>query len=104
MRAIPRSASVQLPLPAHPSPLRMAGFQALTSGRFSAPADKLGVPAPATVIQTMLMKDGYFVGHKLRYDGGYAICLAGGNIIEFYDEQGTLLTTAALEAETVAAA
>ena len=31
---------------------------------------KLGVPAPATVIQTMLMKDGYFVGHKLRYDGG----------------------------------
>ena len=65
---------------------------------------KLGVPAPATVIQTMLMKDGYFVGHKLRYDGGYAICLAGGNIIEFYDEQGTLLTTVALEAETGAAA
>ena len=64
---------------------------------------KLGVSVPATAIQSMLMKDGYFVGHKLRYDGGYAIYLAGSNIIEFYDEGGTLLTMAALDAETAAA-
>jgi hypothetical protein len=42
---------------------------------------KLGFPAPATIIQTMLMKDGYFAGYKFRYDGGYAIYLAGGGII-----------------------
>lgn len=58
---------------------------------------KLGFPAPVTAIQTMLMKDGYFIGHKLRYDGGHAIYLAGGNTIEFYDEQGELLTTVPLE-------
>jgi hypothetical protein len=65
---------------------------------------KLGLPVPANVIQTMLMKDGYFVGHKFRYDGGYAVYVAGGNTIEFYDEQGALLITAALDAETGAAA
>jgi hypothetical protein len=65
---------------------------------------RLGLPVPANVIQTMLMKDGYFVGHKFRYDGGYAIYLAGSNAIEFYDEQGMLLTTGAVEAETGAAA
>ena len=53
---------------------------------------ELGLPAPTNFIQTILMKDGYFVGHKLRYDGGYAILRAGGTI-EFYDEQGRLLKT-----------
>ena len=52
---------------------------------------ELGLPAPTNFIQTMLMKDGYFVGHKLRYDGGYAILRAG--TIEFYDGQGRLLKT-----------
>ena len=32
---------------------------------------ELGLPAPSNMIQTMLMKDRYFVGHKFRYDGGY---------------------------------
>jgi hypothetical protein len=50
---------------------------------------ELGLPAPANFIQTVLMKDGYFVGHKLRYDGGYAIMRAGG--VEIFDEEGKLL-------------
>ena len=70
----------------------------------SATLAKLGLPAPGTVIQTMLMKDGYFAGHKFRYDGGYAVHLAGGNIIEFYDEQAAMLTTVTLDAKTGAAA
>ena len=65
---------------------------------------RLGLPAPVTVIQTVLMKDGYFVGHKLRYDGGCAIYSAGGSTIEFYDERGELLTTVPLEAATGVAA
>ena len=27
-------------------------------------------PSPTNVIPTMLMHDGFFVGHKFRYDGG----------------------------------
>jgi hypothetical protein len=53
----------------------------------------LGLPAPTNIIQTMLMKDGYFVGWKLRYDGGHAIRLVVGNTMEFYDGEGTLLKT-----------
>ena len=58
---------------------------------------ELGLPAPTNIIQTMLMHDGYFVGWKFRYDGGYGVLHAGGNTIEVYDEQGTLLKTVALE-------
>jgi hypothetical protein len=65
---------------------------------------ELGLPAPANIIQTMLMKDGYFVGHKLRYDGGHAIWRAGGDTIELYDEQGKLLKTVGIETGRGAAA
>jgi len=64
---------------------------------------ELGLPAPANIIQTILMHDGYFVGHKLRYDGGCAILWAASDAIEFYDEQGTLLKTVALGPERAAA-
>jgi hypothetical protein len=59
---------------------------------------ELGLPAPTNFIQTMLMHDGYFVGWKLCYDGGYAILHKGGNAIEFYDGQGDLMNTAVVEA------
>jgi hypothetical protein len=65
---------------------------------------ELGLPTPTNIIQTMLLKDGYFVGHKLRYDGGHAILLAGGSSIEFYDGEGKLLKTVVLESENGAAA
>ena len=72
--------------------------------RVSATLAKFGLPAPTNVIQTMLMHDGYFVGHKLRYDGGCAIFWAASDAIEFYDEQGKLLRTVGLEAGRGAAA
>ena len=58
---------------------------------------ELGLPAPTNFIQTMLMRDVYFVGWKFRYDGGHAIWLAGSNTLAFYDEQEKLLKTVALE-------
>lgn len=65
---------------------------------------ELGLPAPTNIIQTMLMRDSYFVGHKLRYDGGHAILRADGRTMEFYDEKGKPLKTVILEAGKGAAA
>ena len=64
----------------------------------AATLSELGLPAPTNLIQTMLMHDGYFVGWKFRYDGGYAILRAAADTIEFYDEQGTPLKTVAQQA------
>ena len=72
--------------------------------RVSAILGELGLPAPTNFIQTMLMHDGYFVGWKFRYDGGYAVLHKGGNAIEFYDEKGTLLKAVGAEDERGAAA
>jgi hypothetical protein len=63
----------------------------------AATLSELGLPAPTNSIPTMLMKDGYFAGHKLRYDGGCAILWAANDVIEFYDEQGKLLKTVGIE-------
>ena len=46
---------------------------------------------------TALIKKGYFVGQKYHFDGGYAIWLAGKNVIEVYDDAGKLLKTVSLE-------
>ena len=58
---------------------------------------ELGLPVPTNIIQTMLLCDGYFVGWKLRYDSGYSVVQAGGNTIDIFDEQGTLLKTVGLK-------
>ncbi|MEN6367763.1 MAG: hypothetical protein ABFC88_13205 [Thermoguttaceae bacterium] len=64
----------------------------------------LGQPAPDYILQTLLLKDGHFIGHKYRYDGGYAILPADSNTIEFFDQNRELLTTATTEASNEAAA
>ena len=65
---------------------------------------RLGRPAPADIVQTLLMKDRCFVGHKFWHEGGYAILPAGGNSLEFYDDQGTLLETVVIDVDQGAAA
>ena len=70
----------------------------------AATLSELGLPAPTNVIETLLLKDGYFVGQKFIYDGGYAVVLADGSTIEFFDEQGTRLKTVALKTENGVAA
>ncbi|MEN6602125.1 MAG: hypothetical protein ABFD86_06885 [Bryobacteraceae bacterium] len=65
---------------------------------------ELGLPAPDDIIQTILMKDRYFVGWKFRFDGGYVILRASDSTIEFYDEQRKLLKKVTSETETGAAA
>jgi hypothetical protein len=72
----------------------------LVAAAHSGPA----VAAAAEIIPTLLMLDGRFAGRKFRYDGGYAIQRAGGKTIDFYDEQGKLLKTAAVDDDRGAAA
>ena len=77
------------------------GISASIHDLVTATLTELGLPAPSNMIQTMLMKDRYFVGHKFRYDGGYSVWREGSNTIEFYDEDGNLLKTVILETESV---
>jgi hypothetical protein len=51
----------------------------------------------------MLIRDCHFAGFKFRYDGGYDILLAGGNTLDFYDDQDNLIKTAAVEEKKGAA-
>jgi hypothetical protein len=48
-------------------------------------------------MRTLLIQNGYFIGIKFLFDGGYAVQLVGKNGIEVYDDEGTLLKTVALE-------
>jgi hypothetical protein len=52
--------------------------------------------APAAFVRTVLTWDGYFVGEKYRFDGGYAAWIAATNVIEVYDDAGKLLKTVAI--------
>jgi len=47
--------------------------------------------------RTILIQKGYFIGHKYRFDGGYAVWLIEKNAIEVYDDEGKLLKTVSLE-------
>ena len=59
-------------------------------------AYELGVPVPITITESLVVKDGCFIGHKFRFDGGYAIWGEGWNSVEFYDDAGKLLKMAAV--------
>jgi hypothetical protein len=65
---------------------------------------ELGMPPPCDIVESTLMRDGYFVGHKLRYNGGHAIWMAGADTVDVYDEHDNLLKTVALATEAGAAA
>jgi hypothetical protein len=49
-----------------------------------------------SLIRTILLRDGFFVGHKYRFDSGYAVWVAETNVIEVYDDEGKLLKTVPL--------
>ena len=57
---------------------------------------EMGIGKDATA-RTVLIHDGYFVGYKFRFDGGYVVWLAKENVIEVYDDVGTLLKTVGVE-------
>jgi hypothetical protein len=61
---------------------------------------ELGATDPASVIRTLLLKDRYFAGQKFRCEGLQAVLLTGEDEIRFYDENGTLLKTMGVEAQS----
>ena len=60
--------------------------------------------ATDSLVHTILLRGGYFVGHKFRFDGGYAVWLAEKNLAEFYDDGGKLLKTVTFESDEKEAA
>jgi hypothetical protein len=53
---------------------------------------EMGIPT-ASLIHTILLREKFFVGHKFRFDGGYAIWWAEKNVIDVHDDSGKLLKT-----------
>jgi hypothetical protein len=47
-------------------------------------------------MHTILIDKGYFVGHKYRIEGGYALRKVGTSVIEIYDDGDKLLSTVSL--------
>lgn len=84
------------------APRRQDGF--IGSGFSGSNSDRAWNARPANLIQTMLMRDRFFVGWKFRYDGGHAILRADGNTMEFYAEDGKLLRSVTVETKKEAAA
>lgn len=57
-----------------------------------------------SLVRTVLMRDNRFVGRKYYYTGGYAICMADSDVVEFYDDDGKLLRTVQAPKQTGLAA
>jgi hypothetical protein len=53
---------------------------------------EMSIPT-TSLVHTILLRDLYFIGHKFRFDGGYAIWLAETNTVEVYDDGKKLLKT-----------
>jgi len=58
---------------------------------------ELGATDPASTTRTILLKDCFLVGQRFRCEGFQAVWMAGGSVVEFYDEAGELLKTVSLE-------
>ncbi len=57
-----------------------------------------------SLVRSVLIRDNRFVGRKYYYEGGYAICMADSDVVEFYDDTGKLLRTVQAPKETGLAA
>ena len=58
---------------------------------------ELGATDPASMTRTVLLKDRFFVGQRFWCEGFQAVWLAGGSVVDIYDETGELLKTVALQ-------
>jgi hypothetical protein len=59
---------------------------------------EMGASAPDSVIETLYVRDGSFLGHVYRHEGGHAVWYLGSPTIEFYDRNGNLLRMVSLVA------
>ncbi len=52
---------------------------------------ELGADRPEEISRTLLLRDGYFLGHRFRCDKLQAVLLPDSEEVEFFDEDGELL-------------
>jgi len=64
----------------------------------------LGATNPEAVSRTILLRDGWLLGHRFLCEGFQAIHRAGSGEIAFYDNQGKLLETVPIETRSTPAA
>ncbi len=57
-----------------------------------------------SLVRTILIRDNCYAGRKYYYTGGFALCMAGSGVIEFYSDNGELLKTVPAPKETGLAA
>ena len=63
---------------------------------------ELGATGP--MARTFLLRDRRFIGQRFRCGGFQAVLLAGGGMIEFYDQAGVLVKTVRIAAQEEKAA
>ena len=56
------------------------------------------------IIESILLKDGHYIGRKFRFDGGHAIWECGEPLLSIYGQEGTLVKQIALVPEQPQAA
>ena len=59
---------------------------------------ELGMPNSPSRCTTVLIRDGYCVGRRFLLDGVQAIWLIAENLVQFYDENGQMLTSVEVKA------
>ena len=60
----------------------------------------LGVSEPVIKKTVVLTRDGYYVGHRIHFDGIQVVWLIEQSIIRFYAGDGSLLKTVKIGQET----
>ena len=73
-------------------------------GATPAGADFCRIGATGPMVRTFLLRDRRFVGQRFRCGGFQAVLLAGGGMIEFYDQAGVLVKTVRIAAQEEKAA
>ena len=58
---------------------------------------ELGMPDLASHRMTLLIRDGYYVGRRFTFDGVQVVWLTAEKVVRFYDENGQVLKSVAVE-------
>ena len=66
--------------------------QALQAG-----LSELGMPDLASHRTTLLIQVGYYVGRRFTFDGVQAVWLTAEKVVRFYDDNGQVLKSVAVE-------
>ena len=58
---------------------------------------EMGMTVPASLVGTFALREGRLVAEKFHFGSGYAVWLTGSQVVDFYDQDGTLWKRLTLE-------